>query len=1142
MQKNLFPISRCTGLGVPALILRSMRIAAFLTLVCVVQLHATGYSQEARITVSLKDAKLSRVFSIIQHRSDYQFLYNDEDVSKAPPVSIAVRDATVPQILDLCFRNYPLDFRIVDKTVVVLPAQRAPAAPPQALPPVKVEGTVLDPSGHPLPGVSVGLKGSALGTITDAAGRYVLTLESAQGTLVFSFVGYARQEVEIGGRNEISVTLQESVSSLEQLVVVGYGSVKKENLTSSISTINSEAIRDRPISTLSEAFAGQLAGVRAQSTTGLPGNELQVRIRGVNTINGNSSPLYVIDGVPREDMTGINPADIATIQILKDASATAIYGARGANGVVLIETKQGEGRPALNFDVYYGFQDPEKFVGMMNLNEWLAYNIWARNVSWLRQGGSMKDPMSARPESLQIPDAWLDPQLKGTDWQKAITVVAPMQNYELSASMKGDAGSLFMSGGYLDQDGIIYNTYYKRLNFRMNGILNLGEHVRLGLNLAPSFENSDARQSEGKELVIHHALTQSPLVGLDEATRDWGFPQGLGNVYPNPLEQLKYTIDNTRRTKFTSGVWAEIQIIPGLTFKTLYSRDYRQHSYEFFQPGNVTYNNGFVTMGNSHAQEWNDWSVQNTLVYDRSFGEHHLNVLVGQAADQHRFFRLRATASGWPNELIPTLNVATTPTLASTDKSMYKSVSLFGRIGYNFGERYLLNASLRRDGSSRFGTNNRWGLFPAVSAGWKINEEAFLKPVRWINLLKLRAAWGTAGNDRIGNYDYMARLSISNASWDGAVVPGLVPSNIENPDLKWEATQTTDLGLDFSGFQNRVQVTFDYYVNKTKNLLFNVPVPTTTGFSSFRTNLGAVQNSGWEVDLTTQNTTGKIRWSTSLNLSANRNKVLDMGEIDQFTSSSWDAQFITRVGGPVAQYYVYLTDGLLTENDFDKDGKPLVPIFSGQEPGNVRYVDSDGDGKITTGDYVPYGNNIPDLIYGMTNRVRWNNLELSLLFQGQAGGDVLFLGQRQMDNGGRNNNTFARWIHAWKPDYEALYGPGENPIPDIPGVDMSWDGHTPNIFGKWGENNSDLRIYDASFFRIKNLRLNYTIPASLLPGSGVLKGASVYISIDNLKTFDDYPGVTPETNSFGNSTTQPGVDYSTYPLSKRYTIGAHLTF
>jgi TonB-linked SusC/RagA family outer membrane protein len=1143
MQKNLFSTGRPAGSGVPTLIFRIMRITVVLMLACI-HLYATGYSQEAKITFSLKDVKLSEIFNIIQQRSDYQFLYNDEDLSTVPPVSLAVYDATVPEILRICFKGSPLDYKIVKKTVVVLlkPHQDPQENIPVPVPEHTIRGLVRDKSGGPLVGVSVSLSGSATGTVTDTRGRYSLTLPDTEGTIVFSFIGYQKQEVEVAGRSEIDIVLTESVSSLDQLVVVGYGSVKKEDLTSAISVIDDKAIRDRPLATLSEAFAGQLSGVRAQSTTGIPGSELQIRIRGVNTINGNSSPLYVIDGVPRDDMTGISPNDISSIQILKDASATAIYGARGANGVVLIETKQGKGRPSLNFDVYYGFQDPEKFVGMMNLNQWRAYNIWHRNVDWLRRGGSMKDPMSARPDNLKIPDEWLDPNLKGTDWQKAITVVAPMTSYELSASMKGDAGSLYMSGGYLDQDGIIYNTYYKRVNFRVNGILNVSDHIKLGLNLAPSFENSDARQSQGKELVIHHALTESPLVGLHQATRDWGFPTGLGNVYPNPLEQLKYTIDNTRRNTITSGVWAEIEFTKGLKFKTLYSRDYRQVDYEFFQPGNVTYNNGFVTMGNSNSQAWNNWSIQNTLVYDRAFGANHFNFLVGQAADDHRYFRLRATASGWPNELIPTLNVATTPTLASTDKNRYKSVSFFSRVSYNYGEKYLLNASVRRDGSSRFGSNNKWGVFPAVSAGWKINEESFLKPVQWISLLKVRAAWGSAGNDRIGNYDYMARLSINNASWGGAVVPGLVPSNIENPDLKWEATQTTDLGLDFSGFNNRLQISVDYYLNKTKNLLFNVPIPTTTGFSSFRTNLGEVQNTGWEFDITTVNTSGKLRWSTSVNLSTNRNKVINMGDIDQFTSSSWDAQFITRVGGPVAQYYVYRTNGLLSASDFDQNGKALVPILSGQEIGNVKYVDQNGDGKITTEDYRPYGNNIPDLIYGMTNRLEWRNFAFSVLFQGQLGGDVLFLGQRQMDNGGTNNNTFARWVHAWKPDYEALYGSGENPIPDIPGVDMSWDGKTPNIFGKWGDNNSDLRIYDATFVRIRNIQLNYTVPASALPRLKVLKGASFYISVDNLKTFDNYPGVTPETNSFGNSTTQPGVDYSTYPLSKKYTIGAHLTF
>ncbi|MBB5285496.1 TonB-linked SusC/RagA family outer membrane protein [Rhabdobacter roseus] len=1112
--------------------------------------------------MNFKETTLKQVLYEIERQSKKSFFYSSSQIDTRRKVSLA-HSGTLEAILQVLFDNTDVSWQIEGKHILLKKKAEAgkeetynrnrsadPSPETLQLRPelilrsrlvIAVNGVVRDDTNEPLPGVSIILKGTQKGTVTDQEGKFSMEVPSADATLVFSFVGYLPREITVGNQSFLEVGLQTDTKALSEVIVVGYGTVKKENLTSSISKIGTEAIEGRPISTLSEAFAGQLAGVRAQSTSGIPGQELQIRIRGVNTINGNSSPLYVIDGVPRDDMNDINPSDVASIQILKDASATAIYGARGANGVVLIETKQGVGKPTVSFDAFYGVQDPEKLVGMMNTKEWLAYNIWDRNETWLRQGGSMKDPMSARPANLQVPDRWLDPNIQGTDWQRAIFAVAPIQSYQVSVSGKNELGSVYMSGGYFDQDGVIQNTYYRRMNFRFNGTLNVSSRLKLGMNLSPSFSTQDDRETQGKETVIHHAMAQSPLVGLNEATRDWGYPVGIGQVYPNPVERLKYTTDRTNKNKFTSVVWGEYALLPSLTFRSQFGYNYNQDLYEFFQPGNITYNNGFVTLGNSSSQTLRDWSIQNTLSYEKNFGDHNLSLLAGQSAEDRSFFRIQAVANGWPNEIIETLNVATTPTRASTDKNSSRISSFFGRAGYNFREKYLINATLRRDGSSRFGSNHKWGVFPAVSAGWKINEEAFLQHANWLSLLKIRAAWGTSGNDRIGNYDYMSKLGISNTSWGDAVVPGLVPSNIENPDLKWESTTTRDFGLDISVFNNRIQFNFDYYINRTNNLLFNLPIPNTTGFSSFRTNIGSIQNRGWEIDLTTTNTTGALRWTSSLNLSTNKNKVLDMGSITQFTSTNWDAQFITRVGGPVSQFYAYRTNGILTRADFDDAGKAIVPTFPGQEMGNVKYVDQNGDGRINASDLVPYGNNLPDMIYGFTNRAKWRNFELSVLIQGQVGGDVLFLGQRQLDNGNTNVNNFARWVHAWKPDYEAKYGPGENPIPDYLGVDMSWDGETPYTKGMKSDNNSDFRIYDATFLRIRNIALNYTLPKSI-GGRSFYKGARLYVSVDNLKTFDNYPGVTPETNSFGNATTQAGVDYSTYPLAKKYTVGINVTF
>jgi TonB-linked SusC/RagA family outer membrane protein len=757
----------------------------------------------------------------------------------------------------------------------------------------------------------------------------------------------------------------------------------------------------------------------------------------------------------------------------------------------------------------------------------------------------MKDAMSARPASYQIPDAWFSPDRKGVDWQDAILRVAPIQNYQVSASGSNDLGSIFISGGYLDQKGIILATDYSRFTFRLNASLNLGKRARVGVNLSPTFSSQERGEATGKESALHHALMQSPIINLNEGTKEWGFPDGLsaGLVYPNPVEQLKQTTAETQKGRIFTVVWGEVDLLQGLTFRSQYSYNYDTQTYEWFQPANIVYQDyGNTSRGSSDAGKWTGWAIQNTLTYAKTVKDHDFNVLLGQSADRNDTYRIYATATGWPSEDIPTLNVTTTPTRASTEKNKYTSASFFGRISYTYGDKYLLNASVRRDGSSRFGTNNKWGVFPAVSGGWKINEESFLKPVEWLSLLKIRAAWGKAGNDRIGNYDYLARMAIENTTWNNTKQAGMIPNNVENNNLQWESTVTTDIGFDLSAFKNRIQFNFDYYINATDKLLFNVPIPSTTGFDSYRTNLGKVENRGWEIDITSHNLDGAFKWSTSLNLSRNRNKVLDMGDIDQFTETSWDGQFITKVGGPISQFYVYRTDGLLTDADFGPDGKALVPVFSGQEPYTVKYVDQNGDGVINANDLVAWGNNLPDLMYGLTNRFAYKGFDLSVLLQGQFGGDIMFLGQRQLDAGGTGINTFQRWLHSYKPDYEAIYGAGENPIPTELGVDMSWDGKTPYLFGsnRW-QNNDDRRIYDATFLKIKNITLAYNFPGKALRGI-FAKGARIYVSVDNLKNFNSYPGATPESNSEGNTTTRQGVDYITYPVSRRYVAGLNINF
>lgn len=1134
-----------------------MKICLFLLLAFTFQMMATNTNaQDAIIELKSNSVTVGQLISEIEKQTDYLVVYSNREVNTSRTVNLKNKSDNVSEYLNQTFSGTDIGYDFENNYIVLSKkAQQTTTILTNLGQSVQqqgktVRGTVTDSNGEPVIGATIVVKDNPTqGTVTDVDGNFILSNLPENAVLQITYVGMRAQEISTAGRSTIDITMEADTELLEEVVVVGYGTMKKSNLTYSISSINDDAIKDRAITTVGEALQGQLAGVRAQAQDGLPGEELTIRIRGMNTLTGDSSPLYVIDGVPRNDMRDLNPNDISSIQILKDAAATAIYGARGGNGVVLIETKQGDGKPSISFNGYYGTQQAEKKLDMMSGEEYLVWNIYRRNLNHLRSGGSMKDPMSERAAGNQIPDYWLT-TTDYVDWQDEVLQNAPIQNYDLSATTKGEFGNVYMSIGYMNQEGIVKHTYYERLNARINSTLNIGEKMRVGINLAGNTSSQDAGDSNkgkdgsGKESPLHHAIMLTPFMQLNQGTRDWGFPENVGRTYPNPVEQLKATTDNEKYSNFSANIMGEYDILTSLTFKTQYNYDYIGSVYEFFQPGNVGYANGYQTRGSSNSSSSRNWLFQNTLTFDQYFKDHHLNFILGQSAESRKYFRINAGASGWPYETIETLNVASTPTQAQTTRSTYKGVSFFGRAMYEYADKYLLTSSLRYDGSSRFGPNSKWGLFPSLSAGWKISGESFMEDIDWLSLMKIRASWGKSGNDRIGDYAYMARLGTYNTSWGDGKVSGVAPSNIANLGLKWEATSSLDLGFDLTAFNNRFQLNFDYYINTTDDLLFNVTIPYTTGFSSITDNIGSIRNTGWEVDLMTYNIQGKFNWSTNLNLSRNRNEVLSMGEVTQFITTSWDGQTITKVGAPISQFYAYKTDGILTKDDFDAQGKALVPILSGQEEGNTKYVDVNGDGKINADDYVEHGNNLPDLMYGLTNRFSWNNFDLSILVQGQLGGKVLFLGARQYDNGQADTRTFSRWNRSYKPDYEALYGPGENPIPtelyDKFGIDYTWDGTTINPVGT-NNNNDDRRIYDATYLRIKNITLGYEIPRKIL-NSTILNSVRLYLSADNLTTFDKYPGFTPETNSFGNNTTLMGIDYSTYPLSRRLIFGVNIIF
>ena len=1007
------------------------------------------------------------------------------------------------------------------------------------------KGVVAESAGVPLAGVTITIKGSDVKTQSDEQGAFEIKSPSdTAAMLVFSMLGFDTLEMPMSIANGQTVTLKPQDADenvLEEVVVIGYGTVQKENLTGSVSSLRGDAFQNNAITNAEDGIAGKIPGVRVSQGTGAPGKAANIKIRGLNSVTASSSPLYVIDGIPQDHMRNVNPRDIASMEVLKDASSGAIYGARGGNGVIVITTKSGvEGDTRVDFSSYAGFQQVDRFLPMMNTQEYTAYIRYLRDSRFQQTGGDLTAPVSSRPAEYQYPDSYLNPAtLPDNDWQDVVYRRAPMQNYALNVSGGGKIGTFLLSGSYLRQDGVMHYTGFERYNLRANTNFNIGEKVKVGANVATSFNRIDDPETDGKESNAHYALAMPPVVAIDQNTEATGYSPA--QTYVNPLARLREMTARAKANELQINTFADYTPIEGLTLRTQLGYISSHAAYNEFTPANV--NKGAQANGYASSTDNYVVSIQNTATYRPDWGEDHiLELLLGQGYEHIRQDILAAAGDGFANDLLPTLNNANNPTLASTSIGESATTSFFGRAQYHFRDRYLISISARYDGSSRFGPNSKWGLFPAASIGWKLNEEAFLEDVEWLSLLKIRASVGRAGNDRIGNYEHISLLGRQDYNLNGKLVTGLVPGNIANENLSWETTLSRDVGLDVWILDDRIQLTADAYFNKTSDLLLNVPISRVSGFSTIRQNIGEVENRGFELQITSQHIkTDDFSWTTSVNYSKNNNTVRSLAPgIDQLimltTLNDFNA-YTTMVGHPLGSFYMYRTAGVLLPADFDETGAPQVPTINGQLEGNLKIVDVNNDGQINELDHTIVGNPQPDFLWGLSNRVAYKGFDLSFDIQGQQGGDVFYLGRRGFNNGlGEGTNQYRDWLHAYKPERFSA---------NIPqGLDMAWDGETPSVVGINPAYN-DTWIYDATFVRIRNITLGYNFAHGLLKKWNV-GAVRLFVMADNLHTFTKYPGANPEANNAGGSgsgeNTRPATDYGGYPISKRFSLGINVSF
>jgi TonB-linked SusC/RagA family outer membrane protein len=1017
----------------------------------------------------------------------------------------------------------------------------------------QVSGTVKDNDGKPLSNVSVVVKSTARGTATNASGNFSISARPTD-VLVFSFTGYETKEIEVNNQKRLSVSMHTKANSLDEVVVVGYGTVKKRDLTGAVGSVKMGDLEKAPVRNFEDALAGRVAGVTASADDGQPGAQVNIIIRGSNSLTQDNSPLYVVDGFPMEnpDNNAINPAEIESIEVLKDASSTAIYGARAANGVILITTKKGKvGNPVINFNSYYGFQQYSKKIEMMSPYEYVKY-------------AEERNPVYADSTYLidgRTVDYYKDK--KGVDLQDSLLGSNPFQNYFLSLSGGSNGTRYSISGSASNQKGIIVNSGYDRYQGRVRIDQKVNDHLNVGINTNYSnlnqYGTSPAKGGNGFYYgnLLFSVWAFRPIPGkINEAEGgieedDADFIHALQGF--NPLKTAKNELRRRVSDILTTDAYAEysfakyfkLRVTGGLT-KTKTRRDVFDNS---LTPRGSPLTNTGKDNGVSGSVTYNEltsWLNENTVTFNKDLNtDNHLNVLAGFTMQGTTVASYGAAANHIPNEELGTSGIDEgVPVSINSSSSHYTLASFLGRINYDYRSKYLLTGSIRADGSSKFAPQNKWSYFPSGAIAWRISEEKFMEPLHFISNSKVRVSYGATGNNRVSDFAYLSRISMPASggyAYDNVPVNASMLTSLGNINLKWETTTQTDIGLDLGLFKNRVSINADIYRKVTSNLLLNAAVPGSIGFTTALKNIGKVQNEGLELTLNTVNVNNKkFNWNSNFNISFNKNKLLALsdGETERLTTASWNTLtssvplYLARIGQPLAMFYGYIWEGNYQLEDFDKSNtdvytlKEGVPTRSGKiQPGYIKYKDITGDGTVNSDDQTIIGNPNPKFTGGFSNNFTYKNFDLNVFFTFSYGSDVINANRLIFEGGGYNNgqNMYASYANRWTPEnptneYYAVGGAG----PD----NMSY---------------STRVIEDGSYIKLKTVQLGYTLPSSLMKRIKV-KSLRVFASAQNLYTWTKYTGFDPEVSRFGSSALQPAFDYSVYPYARTITFGLNLSF
>lgn len=1098
-------------------IFRIMRISTFLLMVCVFCSYAgNAHSQNAKVSIRMNNVKLDKILNEIENQTDYLFIYNNQvDINKI--TSVKVKNEAVAQVLDKILSGTGINYEL-EGTHIILTTEAIKDlhAQQQAK---TVTGTVTDVSGEPIIGANIRIKGTTTGTITDIDGNFSIEAEP-QSVIEVSYIGYLTQETVINNQKSIRFLLKEDTKTLDEVVVIGYGVQKKADLTGSVANINTEKLNTQSNANIGQALQGKIAGVDIVSQGGAPGSGTRIMVRGIGTLN-NASPLYIVDGMYMNSIDHINPNAIASIDVLKDASSAAIYGSRAANGVIIVTTKEGsntEGKPIIDLSVNLGISTASKFLDMLDAKGWAEVTTIARQAIG-KPALDMATDLANKPDN---------------DWQDIMFRPALMQNYNLSVKGGGKYSTYYTGLGYFNQDGIVKGTNYQRYNIQSKNDYKRGI-FSAGTNLIISFSHDKPLHQELRGGMIGTILQSVPTLEKYDDTREGGYGGTYGDVVniPHPLAIIDDNIMDryNENVKIFANLYAQIELFKGLKYKLNLTPDF---SFERYKNYLNKYDFGLATNSITQLTERQrrrrNILVENLLTFDRTFGEHKISALAGYTYQDSRFRHIQAYGEGLPQGL-EEIDAATTN--RSNEGNSWRSVltSILGRVFYSYQNKYLFTATIRRDGSSKFGKNNRYGYFPSFSLGWNVAEEKFMENVHWLDQLKLRGGYGVLGNQEIDNYQYSSTITtgINYPDGNGGLLQGAFPKNFANPDIKWEETAMTNVGIDFMAFNNRLSLTADYYVKNTKDILLTVPIPISSGGANDPIrNAGKIRNNGFEFNLGWMDQPNPdISYGINLIGSFNKNKVIAMGSESGSIKGGSTNQNITtsetKAGYPIGGYWLISTAGYFNSQEevdaYAKDGKKIQPAA---EPGDIKFVDANNDGVINDDDRVFQGSPFPDFTFALNGNMRYKNFDLSIGLQGVLGNKIYNATRQTLEDVTKGSNFLASCLDYWTPENKNASHPR-----------LTWDDPNRNTRAE-----SDRYLENGSYLRLRSVQLGYTFPQTWFKGA--IQHARVYINAENLFTITSYSGYSPDVNA--DNANYRGFDNFIYPTNRTFMLGLNVTF